>query len=120
MTVRDQDPSGPREVVAAFQRAFDGHDIDGIMGLMTDDCVFDDTTPPDGRIYAGQAAVRRRWETFFQQAPAARFETEETVVSGDRVVVRWRYDWGDGHVRGIDLFRVTGGLVAEKISYVKG
>jgi hypothetical protein len=35
-------------------------------------------------------------------------------------VVRWRYAWGDGHVRGVDVFRVRGGLVAEKLSYVKG
>jgi len=35
-------------------------------------------------------------------------------------VSRWRYDWADGHVRGIDVFRVEGTLVAEKASYVKG
>jgi hypothetical protein len=34
--------------------------------------------------------------------------------------VRWRFDWGSGHVRGIDLFKVRDGKVAEKLSYVKG
>jgi hypothetical protein len=36
---------------------------------------------------------------------------------------QWRYDWSGaapGHVRGVDLFRVQNGLVAEKVSYVKG
>jgi hypothetical protein len=28
-----------------------------------------------------------------------------------------RFDWGGGHVRGIDLFKVRGGKVAEKLSY---
>ena len=37
-----------------------------------------------------------------------------------RVVQRWRYSWVDGHVRGIDVFRVRDGLVSEKLSYVKG
>jgi hypothetical protein len=35
-------------------------------------------------------------------------------------VSRWRYSWSDGHIRGADLFRVRDGLVAEKLSYVKG
>jgi hypothetical protein len=42
------------------------------------------------------------------------------VVAGDRAAVRWRFDWGDGHIRGIDLFKVRDGKVAEKLSYVKG
>jgi hypothetical protein len=42
------------------------------------------------------------------------------VVAGDRAAVRWRFDWGSGHVRGIDLLKVRDGKVAEKLSYVKG
>lgn len=39
--------------------------------------------------------------------------------------MRWLYRWVDregkeGHVRGVDLFRVRDGKVAEKFSYVKG
>jgi ketosteroid isomerase-like protein len=50
---------------------------------------------------------------------------EETVVAGDRVVQRWHHRWVDlsgtaAHVRGVDLFRVRDGKVAEKLSYVKG
>jgi hypothetical protein len=36
------------------------------------------------------------------------------------VIVRWRYRWDGGHVRGVDVFRVRDGRVAEKCSYVKG
>jgi hypothetical protein len=36
------------------------------------------------------------------------------------VVQCWRYDWDGGHVRGIDVFTVRDGLVAEKLAYVKG
>jgi hypothetical protein len=45
---------------------------------------------------------------------------EETFTSGERVVQRWVYNWGDGHVRGVDLFQVRDGKVTEKRSYVKG
>ena len=37
-----------------------------------------------------------------------------------RATVRWRYSWGDGSIRGVDIFRVQDGKVAEKLSYVKG
>jgi hypothetical protein len=36
------------------------------------------------------------------------------------VVQRWRYSWGSGHVRGVDLLSFRDGKVAEKLSYVKG
>jgi hypothetical protein len=36
------------------------------------------------------------------------------------VVQRWRYSWDSGHVRGVDLFKVRGEQIAEKLSYVKG
>lgn len=110
----------PLDVVAAFNAAFDAHDVDGVMATMTPDCVFEGTTPPDGTRHVGQAQVRAVWEEFFAASPRAAFTAEEVVAAGDRVVVRWRYDWPGGHVRGVDLFRVRDGLVAEKLAYVKG
>jgi uncharacterized protein (TIGR03086 family) len=106
--------------VQRFNAAFDAKDIDAIMAAMTQDCVFEDTTAPDGRRHAGAAAVRAAWQTLFAGSPTARFSVEELVAAGDRVVQRWRYDWGDGHVRGVDLFAVRDGRVAETLSYVKG
>jgi predicted SnoaL-like aldol condensation-catalyzing enzyme len=64
--------------------------------------------------------VRAVWQGFFDANPEARFEVEDQFAAGDRCVVRWRYDWGQGHVRGVDIFRVRDGRVAEKLSYVKG
>jgi len=119
------DEAATRAAIARFNAAFDRHDVDGVMAAMTDDCLFDDTPPPDGEPHRGQAAVRAAWEQFFAGSPNARFETEELFVAGDRAVARWRYIWtndqsGEGHVRGVDLFRVRDGKVAEKLAYVKG
>jgi len=37
-----------------------------------------------------------------------------------RSVVRWHYDWADGHVRGVDIVRARNGRLAESLAYVKG
>lgn len=113
------------EAVNRFNEAFARHDVEAVMATMTPDCVFESTAPPDGRRHEGAPAVRAVWEEFFRSSPEASFETEEIIAAGDRAVVRWRYRWDDpdgtgGHVRGVDLFRVRDGKVAEKLSYVKG
>jgi ketosteroid isomerase-like protein len=105
---------------ARFTAAFDAQDVDAIMATMTPDCVFEDTSPPDGKRHAGAAAVRAAWTALFVASPHGVFTTEETLAADDRVVVRWRYDWGEGHVRGVDVFTVRDGLIAEKLAYVKG
>jgi len=108
-------------VIARFHDAFNAHNVDAIMALMTDDCVFENTSPaPDGERYIGQAAVRGVWERLFAASPNAYFEVEEMFAGGDHGVIRWCYAWGDGHVRGVDVMRVRDGKVAEKLSYVKG
>ena len=114
------------EAIGRFNDAFGRHDVEGIMRSMTDDCVFENTCPPpEGERHEGQGPVREFWVRFFQSSPGAAFETEEIFAAGDRGVVRWLYRWTDrdgkaGHVRGVDLFRIRGGKVAEKFSYVKG
>ncbi len=113
------------DVVERFNEALNARDIDAVMVLMTDDCLFENTSPfPDGEVFRGQEAVRAFW-TELAKTPGMRFDMEEAVVAGDRVTTRWRYSWAnadgtEGHVRGIDLFRIRDGKVAEKLSYVKG
>ena len=111
------------DVIDRFNDAFNRHDVDGVMALMTDTCVFESTFPaPDGERYEGQTAVRAFWERFFASAPRALFEAEEIFGAGDRAVVRWIFRWDDqgGHVRGVDVMKVRDGKVAEKFAYVKG
>ena len=113
--------------IERFNEAFNRHDVDTIMSLMTEDCVFENTSPgPDGSRYQGAQAVRAFWEGFFKDSPQAHFDYEDVFANGDRAVVRWLYRWGPdtenapGHIRGVDVFRVINGRVAEKLSYVKG
>ncbi len=117
---QDQAAMEPLKVVEAFGAAWADHDLDVALALITDDCVFDATgPPPDGTRCVGVDAIRAVWSPIFEDL-SSRFEEEETFEAGDRVVQRWRYSFADGHVRGVDLFRVRDGKVAEKLSYVKG
>jgi uncharacterized protein (TIGR02246 family) len=117
-----------QETLAAIERlndAWNTGNLDAAMDAMTDDCVFENTSPaPDGQRLEGKAAIRALWREIFA-TPGMRFDVEEAVVAGDRVTTRWRYRWtnddgSEGHIRGIDLFAVRDGKVAEKLSYVKG
>jgi len=113
-------------VINQFNERFNAHDAAGVMALMTDDCIFENTSPfPDGERFTGQAAVKAFWEQFFVSSPSAHFDGEEIFAADDRAVVRWRYTWknadgSEGHIRGVDVFKVRNGKVAEKFAYVKG
>lgn len=126
MTGNEQDASAVTiAAIERFNEAFNRHDVDAVMAAMTEDCIFENTNPvPDGKQYRGAAEVRAYWERFFTNNPDAKFETEEIFAAGDRCVVRWIYrktkDGQPWHLRGVDIFRVRNGKVAEKFAYVKG
>jgi uncharacterized OsmC-like protein/ketosteroid isomerase-like protein len=119
-------PVSVEQVVQQFNGALNRGDVAEMMRWMTEDCVFENTYPPPaGERFQGQAAVRAFWEQFFLSATQPRIEIEELVTLGERAVMRWTYHWRDaagnpGFIRGIDLYAVRDGLIAEKLSYVKG
>lgn len=114
-----------RRTVENFNSAFNQHDVDAVMNLMTENCVFENTNPPpDGKRIEGSVIVREYWEKFFAANPDAYFEAEEMIVAGNRCIVRWVYhktrEGKRWHLRGVDIFTVENGKVAEKLAYVKG
>lgn len=111
--------AGTEEVVRRFNAAWGAHNLAAALALISDDCVFESTSPPDGQRHAGPAAIRAAWQPIFDDQ-ASRFTVEDSFAAGSHVVQRWRYDWDGGHIRGVDIFAVRDGLVTEKIAYVKG
>jgi len=114
-----------RAVIERFNEAFNRHDVEAVMKLMTADCIFENTNPPpDGARLVGAVEVRAYWQKFFAANPDAHFEVEDIIVVDDRCVIRWIYhktkDGKPWHLRGVDVFRVENGKVAEKLAYVKG
>jgi ketosteroid isomerase-like protein len=114
-----------RTAIDRFNVAFNAHDTYGLAALLTEDTVFEDTSPaPDGRRIEGKSAVLDFWRTWFMRNAGARFDAEEVIVSGDRATVLWVYrkmrkgqSW---HLRGVDIFTVHNGKIAAKLAYVKG
>src|SRR5690349_23728680 len=81
-----------RTTIDSFNDAFNRQDVDALAALLTDDTVFENTSPaPDGRRIVGRAAVAEFWRAWFEHNPGARFEAEEVIVSGNRAIVPWVY-----------------------------
>jgi ketosteroid isomerase-like protein len=114
------------DVVRRFVAAWEAWDLDAIMAVMADDAVFESTGPaPDGLRIEGAGAIRAEWAAMVRAARDALFVFEETFVSGDRAIARWVFSWTNddgsaGHIRGVDVLRINGDSVIEKLSYVKG
>lgn len=114
------------DVIHQFNQAFNRRDVQGVLNLMTEDCLFENTyPPPDRESIRGKTAMRLWLEGFFNASPQAHFEFEEITLCGDKAYSRWIYRWTEpdgkpGHVRGVDIFHLQEGKVARKMSYVKG
>ena len=113
---------GPHHAaLASFSSAFGSGDVDAIMAHMRQDCVFGSTGPaPDGQRHEGPVAVRAVWEELFDNTVDPKFTDEETFLSGGRALARWRFTWtnddgSEGHIRAVDVLRLHGGLVSEKL-----
>ena len=121
-----QDPVTAATIAAVrrWLEAYIACDLDAVMAAVTEDCIVDLPYPaPDGKRVEGQDAVRAHWEKVFRSLPAE-FEPEEMFAVGDRCVFRWVRHWVDAdgkprHIRGIDVFRVRDGKLAEKLVYGK-
>jgi ketosteroid isomerase-like protein len=114
-----------RTAIDNFNDAFNRQDVDALAMFLTDDTVFENTSPaPDGRRIVGKAAVVEFWRGWFAHNPDAKFEAEQVIVVGNRAIVLWVYhkmrNGQPWHLRGVDVFTVRDGKVAAKLAYVKG
>ncbi len=123
---RLSDIESTTRIVLKFHEAFNRHNVEEMMQCMSIDCIFENTTPsPDGTVYSGKNEVTQFWNDFFLASPHAHIEIEDIFGLGLHCVMRWKYSWHnkdgqEGHVRGVDIFKITNGLISEKLSYVKG
>jgi ketosteroid isomerase-like protein len=111
--------AGAEAVVERFNAAWGEHDLPAALALLSEDCVFEATSPPDGERHVGRTAIAAAWKAFFADPPGL-LTVEDSFAAGPQVFQRWRYDWDGGHLSGIDLFTVRDGLITAKLAYVKG
>ena len=109
-----------------FAEAWNRHDLEGLMSMMTDDCVFEASAGPEvgGQRSEGQRAVRAAFAAVFEAFPDAHWGNARHFVSGDRAVSEWTFtgtnrEGNRVEVNGCDLLTLRNGKIAIKNSYRK-
>ena len=109
-----------------FAAAWNRHDIEGLLALVTEDCVFETAAGPTagGAIFVGKTALRTAFPGGWTTWPDARWEEPVHVVAGNRAFSEWTFRGTDRtgasiEVRGVDLFEIRDGLIARKDTYRK-
>jgi steroid delta-isomerase-like uncharacterized protein len=111
-----------------FAEAWNRHDLDALMSMMTDDCVFEASAGPQvcGERSEGRDAVRAAFAAVFEAFPDARWANPRHFVSrdGGRAVSEWTFtgtnrDGRRVEVTGCDLLTFRDAKIAVKNSYRK-
>jgi ketosteroid isomerase-like protein len=115
--------------LAVLERMLDGfnaHDLEAIMSLFSEDCVFEAPRGPEpwGRRFEGLEAVREGLGARFTTIPDVQYEEGSHFVAGVRGVSEWTLTGTttDGirlNVRGCDLWTFRGDEVVVKNSFWK-
>ena len=114
------------KLLERFGDAWNRHDLDALMSMMTDDGVFDASAGAEvnGQRSEGKQAVRAAFAAVFETFPDAYWANARHFVAGHRGVSEWtftgtRTDGTRVEVTGCDLFTFRDGKIAIKNSYRK-
>jgi ketosteroid isomerase-like protein len=112
--------------VQRFNTVWNGHDLDGIMAMMTDDVVFEASfgKEPWGTRATGRTAVREQIGEILRRIPDVRWDEIRHFACPEHAVVEWittgtpvggtRFE-----VHGCDVLALRDGKIAAKRSYRK-
>jgi steroid delta-isomerase-like uncharacterized protein len=113
-------------VLGQMLAAFNRHDLNAIMSLFTDDCVFESPrgAEPWGTRFIGKAEVRGGLAARFRGIPDVHYGDDRHFVAGERGASEWtlRGTTTEGkrlEVRGCDLWTFEGDRITRKDSYWK-
>jgi ketosteroid isomerase-like protein len=114
------------EVLERMLDGFNRHDLDAIMSLFAEDCVFESPrgSDPWGRRFVGKEAVAAGLGARFEGIPDVKYGDGVHFVAGDRGASEWTLTGTtvDGRrleVRGCDLWTFRGNEIVRKDSYWK-
>ena len=118
------------EIVKAmteWNKAWDNHDLEGVMALFHDEVVFDNWTGGQAR---GKEKLRQAWTPWFANHGGFKFTHEDLFIDEpeQKLLYRWRLDWPsfekgyEGRPearRGVDVISFQDGKIIEKYTYSK-
>ena len=114
------------QLLERFAAAWNAHDLEALLSLVTDDCVFETATGANahGNRFFGKQILRAAFPTAWQIWPDARWEEATHFVCGERGVSEWTFRGTDAdglhiEIRGVDLFQLRDGKIARKDTYRK-
>jgi hypothetical protein len=123
----DVDRDDLERLLVEHTDAWNSHDIDRLMGLFADECVFDASGGLEscGHRFSGRADVRKAFADVFASMPDANWgEGRHSVISDSDGVSEWRLTGtlaGGGRmdVLGCDFLTVREGRIVRKNSFRK-
>lgn len=114
------------ELLQAFTDAFNRHDVDALMSMMTEDCVFEAAAGPQafGTRFSGADAVAEAFSQVWATFPDAHWGNGRHFVAGDFGVSQWtfsgtREDGARIEADGCDLFTFRDGKIVVKKAFRK-
>jgi ketosteroid isomerase-like protein len=114
------------EFLERFAAAWNRHDVEAIVSMMTPDAVMCISGGPtaDGRRFTGREEMRVGIAEIFKSLPDAQWRNAKHFVADDRGVSEWtftatRADGSKVEARGCDVFKFRDGLIALKDSFRK-
>jgi ketosteroid isomerase-like protein len=112
-------------LVEQFGEAWDAGDVDKLMSLLTDDCVYSASVGPEpGTTYTGKEAVREGFLTMLAFDSGGESHTGRAFVAGNLAVCEWSYLFRAGsgtdfEIRGCDIFEFRSGRICRKDGFRK-
>ena len=110
----------PGELCRSYLESFATRDADAVAAHVSDDFV-NEHTAALGSGCTGIDEYRRRLPGFIDSMPDLRYDVEDVMVDGDRVVIpytlRARVNDRDIAVRGAMRFDVRGDKIARRVDY---
>jgi ketosteroid isomerase-like protein len=115
------------DALKEWNRAWEVHDLDGVMALFHDDVCFENWT---GGRATGKENLRNAWNPWFENHGGFRFAEEETFVDevAQKALYRWTLCWpsrepgceGIPERRcGVDILHFRDGKIIRKQTYSK-
>lgn len=115
------------DLLARHTAAWNAHDIDRLMAMFTDDCVFEAAGGNEaaGTTYSGREEVTKAFADILTGLPDAHFEpVRDSVVDDTYAISEWLLTGSVGggrriEIHGCDFLTIRDGRISRKNSFTK-